>query len=386
MMLGPIKDAVKGAFSWNGVLNNWFYRRFGKTDQAFLDFLDTACAIDSIADVAPIKELRKKVDTDGQPWFSTDANLSNSLIYGIWPSLFSGFEKRELFQTPAVEHGLIFHDRMFTDTRFTARPSLVTFGDYRQSVLRSKTNRPVFKVGPYIHYATSYYDPTAFADLKHKYQKTLLVFPSHGTDAAVVSLEEKEYISKVRELAKGYDSVIVNVFWWNINDPVVSAFESEGFHIACAGVRDDVFFLSRLRTMIELADGVAGDGIGTHVGYALGLGVPYTMLPMSSTLSNITGVDSIPSDTQSDLARVADLLSSVPQEIDRCKEACSPYWGFEYVRTPEELGAIYDIAYELGERSKYCVNGSRSAALQLLQLYGEHDEVKYDLLRESLAG
>ena len=379
-----IKSLIKSVPTLNSRANYEFYRLFSRKSDAFNQKLDLLGSIDCIQDVSALEQFRAAIDS-GECFYTTDANRSNSIIYGIWDSIFGSVADYPVYRLPAVEHGLIFPAQQFTDTLFTARPSLVTFGRYRYEILRSKVRKPVFMVGPYIAYAEPYYDKEKRNKLKKKNGRTLQVLPAHGTDESGVTRAQDSDIAKVRMLAKDYQTVIVNAFWWNINDPIIKKFAAEGYHISSAGFRDDVRFLSRLRTLIELADLVVGDDVGTHVGYTLALGVPYHQIPLGTSVDPPRGV------SQYEYRRVEGIKSNLGslfleanEILSDQVEVCEPFWGFSCLRSREELKAIAEISAHIGELSHDWSLGFARASKHALREYEESDLMKYVLLSEAL--
>lgn len=376
------KNFVKGLFCIDGRFNSKFYDHFASGQKSLIEISSFFSQVDTIRDPEPLKQFRKSVDNHNAVWYSTDPNLSNSLIYGIWSSMFGSFGDKPLYETPAVEHGLIFHNSIFTDLRYTCRPVAVTFGQYRKRVIRQFTDKAIFQVGPYIRYAAPYYTLEEYKTLKNELGKVLLLFPAHGTNEAIIQHEHAQYLAKVDALAEDYDTVLVNAFWWNINDPIIDAFERMGYRVVSAGFRDDVRFLSRLRTLIDLADLVAGDEIGTHVGYSLALGTPYRSLSVSKHVCERPKekLDLTGGDIKNALWHLFDGSSEINcQQI----EECEPYWGFSQSKTREELKLIFEMSSAIAREAKYREKRYGSAAFNLAESYpkGSHER---RLLNEAL--
>ncbi len=377
-----IKGRIKTLPASNAKLNFDFYRVFGTNRRAMDDLVARCTSIDSIQDVEALRQFRHMIEKDDVPYFTTDANWSNSHIYGIWDSLF-GNTAIPLWFTPSVEHGLIFYSEIFTDTRYTARPAIATFGDYRRKVIRGHTDRPIFTVGPYIHYAKPYYNAKIFASLKAQMGRTLLVFPTHSTNDSSITQDQERFIKEVDHAASDFDTVLVSAFWWNVDDPLIYALENRGYHIASAGFRDDVQFLSRLRTMIELADVAVGDSMGTHVGYVLSMGKPYYHMNMGTRIYSIEqrewGMDPKEKLKEDILAS----LSATDYDVRKVMALSEPYWGYSYERTREDLRIMTELSCEIGRRSGGWVSRFGSTARKMLAQMDE-DSLEAKLLAEAL--
>lgn len=379
------KDAVKSAFATNGRLNDAFYRTFAKNQEAHARIVRQLGDVDSIEDIGPVREFRQAVESNESIFYTTNANASNASIYGIWDSMFGEcFKSKNIYESPAVEHGLIFYDDIFTDVRFTSRPCVVTFGDFRKSVIRRIKDVPVFCVGPYIVYARPYYSEDKFRKLKSELGKTLLVFPAHSTDNSDISRSQELYLKQIKALSKDFNAVVVNAFWWNIDDPIIHSFESEGYKIVTAGFRDDRNFLSRLRTIMETSDLVVGDGIGTHVGYALSLGKPYRIIDARSS-ETVQGV--IDDEKLNRQKKLQPLFLDSSTSVEEQKRGCDFYWGFSHLRRCEEIVEIANISRDLFRLSHGWNFRNGKVAHALMERYQrDGSSLRCRLLKQAIDG
>lgn len=378
------KELAKGVVARNGKVNDAFYRAFSTHRNELIELSESMSTIDTIEDTSSLIELKHEIEK-GRPWYCTDANVSNCLIYGIWHNLFGACQNGDVIDFPAVEHGLILHDKMFTDTKFTGRCSLVSFGDYRYSVLRHYTDKPVFKVGPYIEYASQYYDDERIKKIKNDWGKTLLVFPSHSTNDTSITLAESEYIEAVSRMSLDFNTTVICAYWWNIDDPLIDAFRSNGFRISSAGFRDDVQFLSRLKTLLTLSDCVIGDGFGTHVGYSLAIGRPYATVSVSQNhVKSGKSPEGVLVDGMELQDRLSSIISSDFYSVDMLKTLLDPYFGFSYTRTRAELNQIAEISHDLSALSGRRASKIKSSCTKLLNNYREMSDDRWRLLREGI--
>jgi hypothetical protein len=383
--MGKAKNFLKAVPCINGKLNDAFYRRFGSNEEMLIEIIDKLGRIDSISDIAPLKDFRRSISNGSSIFYTTNANVSNSLIYGIWESMFGSHRDKALYLAPAVEHGLIFHKQIFTDLKYTARPCSVTFGDFRRECIRHYKKTPIFCVGPYILYSSPYYSEEEVESIKQANGKTLLVFPAHSTNLSEVTRDQRLYINAINEIAHDFDTVIINAYWWNINDKIIDAFQAEGYKIVSAGFRDDPNFLSRLRTIIEMSDLVVGDSVGTHLGYSLALGVPFRYLKTGTLCFSTTGSDEENLNEMVDERRtIANSFINSSSIGNQQLDVCEPYWGFSYHRSKEDLECIYQISERIAVESHFWANRYPKTAKKLLAEYEREDEKKYHLLVEAM--
>lgn len=381
---------ASGATLRSTVVANEFLGKKGAKD--YVELADLSETLDPIANVEPLLEIRDRVDFEGISVGYPDRIASNNRIYGIKRSIFGDEPLGP--ESPAVEHGLFLGNFVIPeDTVQTAAPAVVTFGDYRQKTIRARQNLPVFKVGAYTRYATPHYSVDRIAREKAELGRTLLVFLSHTTPDSSHGEHLGDRLGWLDEFAAGFDSVLVSVYWWNLADPEVSHLRSRGYRIVSCGLMHDRNFLSRLKTLLLLADEAVGDNIGTHVGYLLDQGVPFrlfggvpvVLLPEARTANDRKfGVRAVDPAILASLEQTFDVEAGL--SIAEARNIASPLWGFEYERSRAELAAIADIA-----RDVVAVSGGRTkrygaAARELLSTYQATNETKHALLSEALGG
>lgn len=331
--------------------------------------------VDTIMDITPLLILKKRIVKKKQVFWSHNANKTSYRLYGIGNSLFG--KQENIYMTPSIEHGLIFYNKNWSDTLSTARASCVTFGPFRKRILRRYYGTPIFEVGPYIQYAEDYYLEKQMKEWKKKLGKTLLVFPMHSTDASFLKYNMQKYIKEIEKRAKKFDSVIVCVFWWNIDDPIVSMFQSLGYYISSAGYREDEKFLSRQKAMIDVSDHIISDSIGTHIGYCYSLG------KTAELISAETKTDGINDSFQ---AKQVSIIKDAMLEGDGDKIAklMKFYWGNGIKLSKVELSKICEINKEITLAGSFWQKRYRKAAEGFLEEYKKRDLLKYELLRKAI--
>lgn len=326
------------------------YRGLASAGNApIISLLQEITGFDTISNPYSLLEIKHHFES-GVVSHSKDKNFGNVMIYGYWKSLFPDAEDSDVPGLPAIEHGLILADDVFDDVTLTGRCTAVTFGKYRQSVIREKAHIPAFSVGPYIQYAKPFYNLEQFIAVKERLGKTLLVFPSHSTDRSEVTRDAERQIREIEINADGFDSVLISTFWWDLDDPILKVFESRGYKVVCAGFRDDPSFISRQRTIIELSDAVLSDGIGTHVGFSRVFNKPISFFStVSSRISDSWAVSRRGSITSAE-GEIAQALNSFDKGA--ADAMFGKYWGFGIRRSPEELRVIQDVSQEISARTK----------------------------------
>ena len=326
----------------NSYFNKFFYSHWKSSEtKRSLQFLRELEKDDSIKDVSLLRQIRSLM-SDANTYKVRDINLANSLNYGIKQAVF-GNEQNSI---PSIEHGLILYSNVFEDISLTAPISCATMGPFRKEIIQSYRRRPVFIVGPYIQYAKSFYTKNTIDLTKKQNGKTLLVFPSHSTEKTGVSYDEKNYLSTVHKISSRFSTVLVCSYWWNLNDPLIKRFESEGYKIVSAGIRDDISFIKRLKTIITLADFAIGDSVGTHVGYCFSLGTPFSLIDANTAHTTSTH----------GLSNRADRINEIKSALQTKNQETilrmlKKYWGHGIYRTQEDREIMCDIESDIKKLS-----------------------------------
>jgi hypothetical protein len=169
-----------------------------------------------------------------------------------------------------IEHGItIGKDRV--NYSYYAK-NVITMSNARATLLSE--NHHATAIGPYIAYAENIYPNRRLVKSKEALGKVLLAFPSHSTPTEAVSFNELSFVENINKIKQNYDTIIVCLYWVDFMRDSGSYYIEKGFRVVCAGHRYDPFFLSRLRTIITLADHCMTNNVGTHIGYCVYLNKP----------------------------------------------------------------------------------------------------------------
>lgn len=149
--------------------------------------------------------------------------------------------------------------------------------DYASNVITMSTERlkcltPLFEttaVGPYIAYADCLFNISERKLLKKKIGMVLLVFPVHSINTVNAIFDEELLIEKIEAIRHNYDTIIVCVYYDDFIKGRSAVYTKMDYKIVSAGERNDPYFLSRLKTILELSTHCLTNGVGTHIGYAI---------------------------------------------------------------------------------------------------------------------
>ena len=381
-----LKHVIQKIIGKNTYLNNFvydllFYNKSLKVD----NYCKQSGCEDYLENTDWLKRFVYDIKNGKINFHTSHVNRDNLNIYGIWEALFHscGIEKRIV--SPCIEHGLFFQNEVFRDVTNTARMTCVTFSNFRKEIIHKKVKIPVFCAGPYINYADDFYTKDKMLYLKQKFGKTLLVFPTHSTEWTEITFDQQEFCKILAKKAIDYNTVLINVFWWNINDPLIKKLESEGYKIISCGFRDDTNFLPRLKSYFSLADLVLGDSIGTHIGYSVACGVPFCYEPVGTITHLFRDIEKKDADfSQYNQLKIAGAFLHAEEITKKQQEICNYYWGNNLRKNDKEIQAIVNITKDLDDITYGFTSLRWSAANALLKKYYDTDEFKYYLLNEAL--
>lgn len=324
-------------------------------------------SIDSIGNFDAFKEGVKRLKAEylgpGKT-FGSNRIASESLFYGHLRALveYSGREYREeqRLLLPNIEHGIGWLQRVPSNVTQPYVHCAVSQGAYRSDSIRgARSWLPHYVVGPYIHYASSYYSDDRIAALKKRWGKTLLVFPAHTYELSEMSFGKERFVESVMSTYESdFDTILVSAYWHDADDVLFELFQQKGATIVSSGMREDDRFISRLKTLILLSDAVVGNAIGTHIGYCMCLGKPFAFIESDDAKINDIG-NAFKTEEERELASIQrqfeESFSSLSDKENKKAsqvELYEKYWGGDSaIKTPEEVSCILDISQEVLKRS-----------------------------------
>lgn len=204
--------------------------------------------------------------------------------YGINKAVKNRLHKFFLPLNVVIEHGVYFADTLaaFELKDFCRFPFVITMGEQREKFLR-ENGYTALSIGPYIKYADFYYSEKKLAEMKQRFGRTLLVFPSHSIEGVNSIFDENAFVNEIKKRAVDFKTVLICMYWKDILDGRYQRYLSQGFRVVTAGHRSDSSFLSRLKDLIYLADMTMSNNLGTHVGYCISENKPHYLYSQECT-------------------------------------------------------------------------------------------------------
>lgn len=253
-----------------------------------------------------------------------------------------------------MEHGLFLGGIVHKDQHHWHFPKIITMSQHRVGTLQEKLpQKEAIAVGPYIHYAKPLLSDEEMKTLKVELGKVLLVFPFHSMKGVQANFAEDAFIREIKKVAEDYDSVLISLYYLDAqNEARAQAYLDQGFRVVTAGHRFDRHFADRQRTHIELADMTMSNGMGTQTGFCVYLNKPHYIFKQEHkqvAKNSLQEKRFRGSSGASEKEKVAfqrnyfaQLFGSYQTKIsEEQREAVSEFWGFEDVKTKEELRGIF---------------------------------------------
>lgn len=278
--------------------------------------------------------------------------LTDNNCFGIGWSIRQYVGSKKTYINALAEHGYFFGTYVQDMEKITYAHKLLTFGDVRKEHIEAVIkDKEICPIGPYVHYAPDYYDEKRFAEEKAKLGKTLLVFFSHSGTGESVSFDLDALIEKINSIKSGFKTVVVSLFWSDINPDIEKRLLGEGYKIFSSGHRYDYYFLSRQKTMIKLADVTMSNSTGTHLAYCSYLNKPHWIVRQviqvkavnakgegNRAIAKTMAKDPVNVKENNDMYEAFAEYSEVLTEEQ--KRICDKYFGLSHVRSIEEMKDI----------------------------------------------
>lgn len=256
----------------------------------------------------------------------------------------------------SIEHACYMGDDYYWEEDINHdMPGVITLSQKREEILRRHTDKNIYNIGIYIAYADYMHSVEDMNCIKQSNGRTLTVFPMHSTAVVNLSYDISCMITKIKEIAKDFDTVKVCMYWKDIIDKKHKIYENEGFDIVSAGNIYDKNFLARLKSILYCSDCVMSNDIGSYIGQAMYMGKPCYLIKQDYNAVSgkkeyhkeydVRKLDSV----YNDLFKVFGDGKFVITEEQ--KELCDYVWGINHVKSKEELRGILDSLEEEYKRS-----------------------------------
>lgn len=285
------------------------------------------------------------------PIYPVDFVFDNQL-YGLGRN-FKMYAKTKKPISTYIEHGLFFGDHVQFDEFDYFSNKIITFSDVRKNhLINLGCKKEIVPIGPYIKYSEPFLENEKFDILKRELGNVLLVFPPHSTKNLKASYKLIDFIKKIKEVGKEFDTVLICMYWADVaNDDLVKMFNENNFVISTAGHKFNPLFLNRLKTLIELSDMTMSGGVGTHIGYCISMNKPHYIinskneyLPKNKSGQAYIDKVSVNKIREDEIKEVESLFLKYDNSISYDQyNIINKYWGLDINLTADQMRrALYD--------------------------------------------
>lgn len=312
--------------------------------------------IDSILDYNNFKDKIQKFITN-EKIATYKGYCSDSLYYGYYNELlkYSDFHiKSKTILFSNIEHGIRMDQCQWKYYKNSI--NYVAQGEYRKKDIQSINKwKPVFSIGPYIHYANKFYSEEKENEIKKSLGKVLLIFPSHTNEWERDKATSKDFVDYIYEkYDKMFDTFLVCSYWKDVNDDVYKKFMEKGAKIVSAGFRGDVQFIKRLKTIISLSDAVVGDDIATNIGFCLYMNKPFALERNEPRYEDKNYQENFRKFKEA--FTTEDFNYTYEQRLKQ-EKLYNYFWGGENnIKSKQEIYMILEFTNELLKKSHYSIN------------------------------
>ncbi len=314
-----------------------------------------------------VKELKKRDSlsvfhylelSEDMPVAHYELSKDNTL-YGI-AQCFRTYSDYHGMMDSYIEHGVNFSTSVYPPDAVNGLSNIIAVSKKRIDIINKNYPKKVYPVGPYIHYADPLYDQQQYEKDKKRLGKVLLVFPTKSIEGVNHTFDNDEFIAeikKVKEKIKA-DSVLVNIYFYDIQQGMHKKFEEEGFIIVTAGHKHDIHFTNRLKYIISLADYTMSNNIGTHIGYCLYMKKPHYVMKQKVEISGENAKEEFYEERlrtyNESQKQILDAFSVFSLEITKEQnEVYCEHWDPESIKSKEQLLSILkDSDYRKNEKSQ----------------------------------
>lgn len=282
-----------------------------------------------------------------------------------------------------MEHGVNFSVSLPSKANLNETYALFFQSSYKNAIIHEKfPEKLTFCIGPYIHYATPLYDGSEISRLKEKYGKTVLIYLSHSTYNSNVIRNYTAYNEYAERYSSEYDTIMFCVYWRDVCREMYEAIKAiPKAEIVSAGFLYDPSFIRRTKSLMQLADLVVVDEIGTSVGYALYFNKRVDVIDKkdSRIIDFLDSRDIISMENQD---RIKKALRSGNSE--KIREVYEEFWGGRYIKTRDEIRMILEGLDEIRLKSKGKKDQFAKAVESAIIEWKNSEPSKYSLFKSAL--
>lgn len=329
-----------------------------------------------------IDEFRNDIEQgEIRPHFLGCENAAYGYFYALQE--YAGFKCKNFGIN--MEHGVDFSEPDMDPLVLDENMAFFFQEKYKEKKIHdAKKEGLAFNIGPYIHYAKSYYDDNTLKKIKDKWGKTVLIYISHSTHESKIERKYDTYYRYYEKYKDQYDTIAYCVYWRDLNKELYDKIsEFPKAIIVSAGFIYDKNFVSKTKSLIILSDLVVTDEIGTSVGYALYLGKKIDYIATQDVrINNLIG-KALDKDLENK-TKIGDAITK--NKCDELDNLYDQFWSPGKVRSCEDIKLILEGLDEIRKKSRFNKNNYDNTILEMIGEWNLeiNDKRKSQLFLEAL--
>lgn len=261
----------------------------------------------------------------------------------------------------AIAHGPM-HPLFHWDVDINAPlPVLLSANAATCTVLKNRTDKLIYAVGPLLHYASPHLSAEQISLEKRRLGRNLLVFPMHSTHHLEACYDSDAVCREIEEIGRDFDTVTICLYWKDILNGVAPIYAAYGFNLETAGHIYDCSFLNRLRTLFALSDAVLTYSWSSALGFAVSMKKPVMarkakderfIAPQHILDRDTLGINAN-REAMEYRAKVLSLFKEFQAPTREQLSAIDYMWGITQTKTPDEIEEILLRADDIVRSKKH---------------------------------
>lgn len=303
--------------------------------------------------IQDITELSKEIGFD--QYHSIILGNDESNYYGSFYTLQLYANIQPLNLPPpdlSIQHGIVYEALAWERNKVDCLNFV--WSSKIKDILKNQVGaKKVIAIGAPFFYAKSILSSEQIKKEKNRLGKNLLAFPMHSTHYINTIYNVQNFVEILKEQRSQFETVRVCLYWKDIQNGIAKKYEAEGFECVCCGHIFDIFFLQRLRSLLEIADATISNGVGSHIGYSIYLNKPHNLVPDKFQLIDIQGSEGeeemLCKEQSKNYWQIynAFALNDSFEITAEQKQIVDDFWGMSEIKEPSEIRRIIEDSYSI---------------------------------------
>lgn len=243
-----------------------------------------------------------------------------------------------------IQHGILYEAR--SDVKSERNLVKLVWSQHAKKMHDENSHNYLnIPIGAPFFYSRSLYNDEFIKEEKKRLGRNLLAFPMHSTHFINTEYDSSKFIEVLKKERERFDSVRVCLYWKDILRGGHKEYVDAGVECVCCGHIFDLMFLSRQRSLFEIADATISNRVGSHIGYSLFLNKPHRLVPDDFELVDIKYSEGQEEqkimEESVNYNDINDVFMMDDYKItERQREVVDRLWGVSDIKSPKEIREI----------------------------------------------